>query len=222
MRPPGTGDRTPLTRKAAGPSVAAVLDLLLPRCCVRCGRRARGLCEACVSALPPAPQLAPPPGMRNCWALVEHRGAGRDLVVALKYRRHLDAVELLGSAMAQLVQGTVGLVTWAPTTRSRRRERGFDQAEVLARGVARSLGVGCVRLLERRSGANQTGRSRDERLCGPAFSVPRPAYKHLSPDRPVLIVDDVRTTGATLCAASEALIQAGVSQIDGLTLSVRP
>lgn len=160
--------------------------------------------------------------MRNCWALVEHRGAGRDLVVALKYRRHLDAVELLGSAMAQLVQEPVALVTWAPTTRSRRRRRGFDQAEVLARSVARSLDVACIGLLDRGSGANQTGRSREERLSGPEFSVQRPARRHLSPDRPVLIVDDVRTTGATLCAASEALLRAGVSQIDGLTLSVRP
>lgn len=203
-------------------SVATVLDLLLPRCCVRCGRRATGLCAECASALSPAPQLAPPPGMRSCWALVEHRGAGRDLVVALKFRRHLDAVELLGSAMAQLVQGTVGLVTWAPTTRARRRERGFDQAEILARSVADCLGVECLSLLERRSGANQTGRSRDERLTGPEFSVTRRTLRHLAPERPVLIVDDVRTTGATLCAASEALLNAGATQIDGLTLSVRP
>ncbi len=164
--------------------------------------------------------------MRSCWALVEHRDAGRDLVVAIKYRRHLDAVELLGQAMASLVVEPVGIVTWAPTTRDRRRRRGFDQAELLARSVAAAMGIECHRLLERRSGKNQTGRTRDERLTGPVFDLALGAATRLTrictdAEQSVLVVDDVRTTGATLCAAAETLLTAQVAIVDGLTLSVR-
>ena len=64
----------------------------------------------------------------------------------------------------------VDVVTWAPTGARRRHERGFDQAELVARHVARQLGVPCRRLLERRGPAGpQTGQDRRGRLHGPAF-----------------------------------------------------
>lgn len=194
-----------------------VLDLLLPRRCVLCRRAGTGLCPQCATSLPPAPDLSPPPGLEDCWSLLEHRDQGRDVVVALKFHHHHDAVEVLGAAMADLVDRRVAVVTWAPTSRSRRRARGFDQAEVLARSVAKRLTCPCRALLERVPGASQTGRGRADRLVGPEFRArgraPRPGA--------VLLVDDVRTTGATLCAAADALSAEGHGPVLGLTLSVR-
>ncbi|HEX8771251.1 MAG TPA: phosphoribosyltransferase family protein, partial [Acidimicrobiales bacterium] len=95
-------------------------------------------------------------------------------------------------------------MTWAPTTGARRRERGFDQAELLARAVARRLGLPCRRLLRRRPGPAQTGRDREGRQSGPAFTTRRVT----GPAR-VLLVDDIVTTGATVSAAARALRAAG-------------
>lgn len=194
-----------------------MLDLLLPTRCALCGRTGAALCARCVRTLPPAPRLSPPPGFRECESLLAYDGATKELVAALKFRGHLDAVGLLGAAMADLVGPTAAsVVTWAPTTARRRRRRGFDQAELLAGAVAAALGLPCRRLLRRASDANQTGRGRAERLDGPEF---RGAG---SVSGVVLVVDDVRTTGSTLSAAGDALVGAGATAVVGLTLAVTP
>lgn len=138
-------------------------------------------------------------------------GRARSVVLGLKYRnRRAVGRHLAGLVVNRLVEerAHVGLdvVTWAPTSTSRRRDRGFDQGEIVARTVARQLGLPCRRLLERDGSATQTGRTRAERLDGPSF-VARPGLEGLT----VLVVDDVVTTGSTLCAASAALADRGAS-----------
>lgn len=101
------------------------------------------------------------------------------------------------------------IVTWAPTSARRRRRRGYDQSELLARAVARRLGLPCRRLLTRDRSCHQTGRSRQERLDnGPVFKA-RPLRR---PSR-VLVIDDVVTTGSTLRAAGHALDLAGAAKV---------
>lgn len=194
-----------------------MLDLLLPRRCVCCDAPGTGLCTRCATSLPAAPDLAAPPGLSACWSLLRYDGPTRDVVAALKFRRHHDAVELLCGAMATMVDRPVDVVTWAPTSAVRRRRRGFDQAELLATGVAGHLGRPCRSLLERRTSVAQTGRARAERLSGAEFSARRGNGSDA-----VLVVDDVRTTGATLCAAADALAERGHPVVLGLTLAVRP
>jgi predicted amidophosphoribosyltransferase len=192
------------------------MDLVLPRRCVCCGDRSPGLCPPCTASLPAAPDLAAPPGLAACWSLLRYEGTGRDVVAALKFRHHHDALGLLGAAMAELVDRHVDVVTWAPTSARRRRRRGFDQAELLASEVAARLGRPCRALLRHSGSGTQTGRGRDERLRGASFECTRHAGHGA-----VLVVDDVRTTGATLCAAGDALVLRGHDEVIGLTLAVR-
>ena len=158
-------------------------------------------------------------GCERAWALITYDAASAELVAALKRRHHRDALDQLTEAMAALVTGQVAVVTWAPTTPGRRRQRGYDQAELLARGVARALGRPAAALLRRSSSRTQTGLGRRERLEGPSFT-PRPAATHAAGR--VLVVDDVRTTGATLAAAAAALSRGGCDPPCALTLAVRP
>jgi predicted amidophosphoribosyltransferase len=147
--------------------------------------------------------------VETCAALLEYDGAGRELVARLKYRNARGSIPFLARGMAALAPPLgVDLVTWAPTTPGRLRARGFDQAQLLARGVARRLGVPCRPLLRRRPGPAQTGRDAAARHAGPTFA----ARRSLAGAR-ILLVDDVVTTGATVSAAARALREAGAAGV---------
>ena len=88
--------------------------------------------------------------------------------------------------------------------------------DLAARSVARHLGCRPGRLLVRAPGPPQTGRTRDERLDGPAFRA-----RGRVPRR-VLVVDDVVTTGATLTAAAVALRRAGATRVVAATVARTP
>jgi ComF family protein len=123
--------------------------------------------------------------------------------------------------MAVLVDPTaVEVITWVPTTTARRHERGFDQAQLLAKGLSRQLCRPCRPLLVRAHGPPQTGRTATERLAGPALSV-RPSVARRMPRR-VVLVDDVITTGATMTVAARALREAGVERIVAVAAARTP
>lgn len=185
--------------------------MLLGVSCPICGGPDGAPCARCTSTLRAAPPLPPPPGVDRCLALLSFEGPGADLVAGVKYRNERAPLPGIGRALAALAGaaggGRAGAVTWIPTTTARRRERGFDHAQLLARHVARALDLPLHRLLVREGGPPQTGRGRQERLSGPRM---RPARRV---DGLVLAVDDVVTTGATASAAAVALRVAGAGEV---------
>ncbi|HEX5586764.1 MAG TPA: phosphoribosyltransferase family protein, partial [Acidimicrobiia bacterium] len=117
----------------------------------------------------------------------------------------------------------VTTVTWAPTTPQRRRDRGFDPAELLARHVARRLSLPCSALVCRLPGPPQTGLAASARRVGPRFAPARDrAAARRTFGAAVLVVDDVATTGATLTASAVALRAAGARRVVALTAARTP
>jgi ComF family protein len=198
--------------------LARLADIAFGTRCAGCDRPGAPLCPVCRCALA-AP--APRPGADGVLVALPFTGRVRDVVLGLKYRNrravgaHLGAV--LGRRLVAAGRPPIDVATWVPTTVRRRRRRGFDQAELLARSLARELGVPCRRLLDREPGAPQTGRDRAARLVGPRMRA-RPSAHGTR----VLLVDDVVTTGATLSSARQALVVAGARHVTCLALAATP
>jgi predicted amidophosphoribosyltransferase len=147
-------------------------------------------------------------------ALFAYEGHGARIVQALKFRDGRRLVTPLAAGLAAVAAGLAeppAVVTWVPTAPGRRRARGYDQSELLARAVARRLGRPARGLLRRRPGRPQTGLDRAGRSAGPGYDT------LVVPGGPVLLVDDVCTTGATLRGAVAALRAAGA---EGVTATV--
>lgn len=179
------------------------------RRCPGCGASGWSPCPSCVRLLRAAPRLAVP-GARRASALIEFSGVGRDLVHSLKFGGARDLAGWFGEAMAVTIATDVDVVTWVPTTRQRRRERGYDQAQLLARSVGRAAQVPTRRLLHRRgSTVPQTGRTALERMAGPSYQTAGSMT-----GVGVFLVDDVVTTGASATAAVTGLISAGARFVD--------
>jgi ComF family protein len=149
------------------------------------------------------------------------RDAVRQAVHRLKYQADPAVVPVLGVAMAanwrEHGSGAVDVVTPVPLFWWRQLRRGYNQAEVLARQVARQLGLPCERLLRRRRGTAQQAlldvEARQANVRG-VFACRRGAR---IAGRRILLVDDVLTTGATLGEAARVLSAADAVAVSVLT-----
>jgi predicted amidophosphoribosyltransferase len=186
--------------------------------CVLCRSGSEPLCHGC------GRHLVPPPtgtvrGIGPVAALFAYEGMGATVVQALKFRDGRRLVGPLADGLCGLLPpAPVHLVTWIPTSSARRRGRGFDQAELLARALGRRLELPCRPLLRRVPGPSQTGRSRAERSDNPRFVLAR---RLPQPCRTV-VIDDVCTTGATIRSAARTLGAAGWSHIDHAVVARTP
>ena len=182
------------------PGDEALLPALRPRRCTHCRER------------PPPFVLATAPYL--------HGGALAEAIHRLKYERRED----LGPALAVLFEGCAvpksDCLCPIPLHPRRLRERGYDQARLLADGAAKRFDISVRPLLTRiRDTGQQVGRDRAarERNLRGAF-----AGSEKAAGLRVCLIDDVLTTGATAAAAAEALLHAGAARVEVRTLARAP
>jgi ComF family protein len=219
------------------------VDLVFPRRCGLCGSFGRFLCGPCGAALPVAPMAMRCPTCARwldtgapcgrCAALTEptldsltpvfsFEDGARRLVHRLKYERLSALAEPMGARMAESAAQLgveVDVIVPVPLHPSRQRDRGFNQAALLARQVSRRIEVPVhsrALMRSRRTDAQaRTGSSatRAANVAG-AFTC-RTSFAGSN----VLLIDDVATTGATLRACAVALRAAGAASVHALVFA---
>lgn len=205
-----------------------LLCLLFPQRCLLCGKiisPGENVCPACEKNLPEQPLMRSfKVDNRDLTVLsvAEYRDGFRETLHRYKFKNEFGLSRQIGRLMAKAVADTAhfDIVTWVPMSRSKKRLRGYDQSELLAKSVARQLGVPCVWLLEKiRETDTQHELSRADR----ADNI-KNAYRASSTagGKNIILIDDIVTTGATLCECAAELYAAGAKSILGLCAADTP
>jgi ComF family protein len=190
-------------------------QIIQPTVCVICGRGLEnpGTCQKC--------QINPPgySGMRS-WALFS--GPLRNAMHRLKYKRDVALGDTLAQPLIRLLAltgWTIDFVTAVPAGVTRRVERGYNQAALLARPIALSQGMplSLEVLRKSRETRSQVGLNAMERMRNVenAFQADSGNVR----GKRILLIDDIVTSGATVTACTQALTQAGAQQVFVLTLA---
>jgi ComF family protein len=198
-----------------------MLDLLFPPRCGGCDRDGVWFCDRCRRTLraehPPRPRH-----VRAIIALGRFEGPLRRAVHRLKYRGETVLAGPLGREVGRAVAAGLALgwrvdaLVPVPLADRRRRERGFDQAALLANHASRASGVPVSRCARRvRATTSQVGLDRTARTANV-----RGAFVARAAPARVALVDDVSTTGATLSSCAEALRRAGSREVRAVVVAV--
>jgi len=221
--------------------IDSILNLLFPVTCVVCHspvleRRWGAACPECWKRLEPlgppfCPRCGEPaPAIEGLcgfcrkdayWfdfarSALRFTGTLREIIHHLKYADRVSLAKPLGDILKNCLNVepfTGNLIIPVPLHRRRERQRGFNQAELIAARLGRPL---TTRLLRRRKNTpSQTGLSRSERKrnLGGAFEVRGPVRGA------VILVDDVFTTGSTMNEIARTLKRAGAERVEVLTVA---
>jgi len=217
------------------------LDLLFPPRCLGCRKPGVWLCQACLEQVPRIESSfcsicgdragndglcsrcrTRPLRIERIRSVLYFEGVLREAIHRLKYRGCVALAEPLGSLMAAYLDEhpmPADVVVPVPLHITRLRERGYNQAALLAHEMARGNGlvVNEHTLVRERATAAQVTLSAEERRLNV-----KEAFRCVDAGvvgRKVLLIDDVCTTGATLEACALALYEGGASSVQALTLA---
>jgi len=219
-----------------------LLDLVLPPCCVVCGKVEVWLCDGCAEQIPFAdrpvcprcgdawdgPELCPrcrtsPLRAAPITSVFLFQDAIRDAVHALKYRGGVQVVDPLSGRMAEAWRCwglSSDLLVPVPLFSDREALRGYNQSALLARALSTRVEVPIDEtiLFRTRATASQTHLGRQERWDNVRDAFACSNARDLSGLR-ITLLDDVATTGATLDACAVALIAQGARNVSAFTLA---
>ncbi|MBO4915458.1 MAG: ComF family protein [Oscillospiraceae bacterium] len=196
-----------------------IAELLFPPKCAFCGRvGARGACRDCESRLPRMETaLREGASYGRCAVPLKYEGTVREALLRFKFGRKQGLAAGLGLLLAQCAAEELGgefdVVTWAPVSEKRLRERGFDQSELLARAAAEQWDAKPVRLLKKkRNNPPQSGLGAEERR-GNVIGIYEAVNAEKLENARLLLIDDIVTTGSTLGECVRVLKDAGAQSV---------
>lgn len=213
------------------------LSFIAPHDCLRCGAEGSLICAGCWSEwLQPLPsrcykchkltenhKVCPScfhkTALRAIYVRGQYDEAAKQLVYKLKFERAQAAAATIATYIDEVLPPHfTGVIVPVPTASSRRRQRGYDQAVLIAKHLSRERNLELVKALRRHGQSRQVGSKRQDRLkqLTGAFDVIHPERVQ---GQTVLLVDDVLTTGATLETAARLLKAASVRRVEAIVLA---
>lgn len=217
--------------------IEELFNIVAPHECVGCGAEGALLCGQCsggLASLPPRcyrcqrwsddfltcqPCRRQTP-LSSVWTVTTYNGAAKEVIRRLKFERARAGAETIAEMLAHAYTGTDDvLVTYVPTANVRVRQRGYDQAALIAKALARRLQRPCLPLLARIGSQRQLGQLRQTRKQQMLHAF-RPINLSATQNKHILLVDDVLTTGATCEAAASVLKQAGAKRVSAIVFAV--
>lgn len=199
-----------------------IIGKIAPHDCLGCGSEGSLLCKRCSADLPPVRAQYFDSALHRVQSATVYKGVAKDLVWKLKSDGAQEASKLMAEQMSRIIIAEKRmLVVHVPTATVRARQRGYDQARLLARALARQTGMTLANCLARHGQAHQVGAGRNQRLhqLSDAFRVTK---SNLIRNAHILLVDDVVTTGATLETAAATLKKAGAAHVEAITFAFAP
>ncbi len=207
-----------------GRLISGLLDLLFPPKCAFCRRLVKSnnnlLCPACRANLPYTEDGGAQHGdfFRLCVSALYYEDTVREALLRYKFQGSSGYAGTFGRLLADCIRanlrGQYDLISWVPLSRERLRERGYDQAMLLAQAAALELQDVAVSTLDKvRNAEKQSGVGSAEKRRANISGAYRVADAELIQGRRILLIDDIVTTGATLSECARTLLEGGASQV---------
>ncbi|HEX3048929.1 MAG TPA: ComF family protein [Bacillota bacterium] len=209
-------------RNGLGKNCLARISLIQPPVCCKCGRpqrlaaAERDVCWQCASTTY---------YFSTARAVALYEGLLREILADLKYRYRPDLGAVLGILMKEWIKlhkdfQNINLIIPIPINHQKLMERGYNQAELLAKPLQRYLGISLKTNIIVR---DKITRSQNELNKEERFSNIKDAFRVINSEAlaqaKVLLIDDILTTGATASEAARILLRAGASDVKVLTLA---
>lgn len=209
-----------------------LLNFLFPEKCLLCRKlladAETDLCHDCRKNAPVFTKAKNRISFVARWTAVwYYKDTVRRSILRYKFYHARSYAPVFGRQLAMKIQSAnmedFDILTWVPVSRLRKFKRGYDQAELLARAVARELGVCAVPCLVKvRHNRAQSGLKEPSQRRANVRGV----YKVLAPevvqDQRILLLDDVLTTGATVSECARVLHFAGAEEVLCAAVAVTP
>ena len=218
-----------------------LFDFIYPPTCCNCGKIGYRLCKECIDKIQQIDESfclicgeiqkkhrvcirckKNPPEYYALRSWGVYNGPLRAAIHSLKYQRNLPLGEFLTDHLVntlRMQKWEIDLIVPVPLSEKRLKERGFNQADILAKPLSWKTGIPyqntCIHRVKETS--SQVGLTLKDRIINVtnAFEADPTHTK----SKTILVVDDVATTGSTINACAQSLIQAGARRVYALTLA---
>lgn len=198
-----------------------LLSLIFPARCTLCGKITAGgrrVCNSCMKHNPPQAHfrlLEEPEFSLFCVSAYEYEGQARQAILQYKFRGKKEKATGFAQALTLALPPrwqTADVVCWVPISHQRRRERSYDQSELVARKVAKAIGRPCRKLLQK----VVNNQPQHELNADQRWENVRNVYladNKQCQGKTILLIDDIVTTGATMLECASCLLRAGAKEV---------
>lgn len=202
------------------------LDLIFPPACVTCGSVGAYICPKCFTTLTfyqgPLEIALPHSSVDALYSCTKYEGTSRNLIHTFKYRSCFALSTFISSIMRRAIpEPQVDFLVPVPLHKTRQRERGFNQSELIAKKLGERWEIPMCKALKKvRKTSSQAELDKFARIenLSDAFVIEQDFPKNSS----VALIDDVTTTGATLSECAKILKANGAQKVIGITFAHTP